>query len=358
MANLTAYGFARVQDLASQLITSQPNDVVQTAITASLAEYTRVIDELFAAVTVKTKPNQWQITYRLPSAHTLQTLDALGNPLPVIPGASYTVAFPIQGAGTAWGTDRISREKMTIADAEMFTVDAMLADRDWMRRHLLAAWFTNTTYTFSDPEHPTVTMTVQPLANNDTVTYVNRAGNMVTDNHFLFQAAAIADATNPYTTIYTELNEHPSNLGPYVAYIATDQVTTTKALANFIPVADPDVIEGSGIATLSGGFSPRFGDRVLGKVDGVWVVEWGVIPNGYILFHSSDANDAFGMREHDQTSLKGFFPEFADIDGNRKVSRMLRFCGFGAMNRIAAGVMLIGAGAYSIPTGQTAPLPR
>lgn len=354
MANLTAYGFAGIADLASQQVTAEVAPVVMEAIRVSLAEYTRVLDEFMSGLVTKNKPDEWKIQYRLPGTHTLQPLDNKGTPLPVLPGGSYEIAFPIQGAGTAWGTDRISRALMTVADAELFTSDALAADADWMRRHILAALFTNVTWTYTDPRHGA--LTIQPLANGDTVTYVKRDGSVATDTHFLGQAAAIADATNPFPTIYTELYEHPSNTGPFIAYIASNLVATTEALADFVPVVDPDVNQGTGAVTLNNNGSPRFGDRVLGKVANMWVVEWGAIPSSYIIAHSANATDVLGMREYDSPALKGFFPEFNDVNGNLQEQRMLRYCGFGVRNRIGALAMEISDASYDVPTGYLAPL--
>lgn len=352
MANLTAYGFTGLTDLYSQRIVDSLAPTVMTAINVSLAEYTRVLDAFMSSMVTKT--TDYKIRYQLPGSGTLQPLDAKGNPLPVIPSGYYDVAFPIQGAGTAWGTDRISRALMTVEDAARYTADAMMKDMDWMRRHILAALFTNVTYTYTDEKYGA--LTIQPLANGDTVTYVKRDGSSATDTHFLGQAAGIADATNPYPTIYTELYEHPSNTGPFYAYIASNLVATTEALADFVPVADPDIMQGSSVATLTNTGALHFGDKVLGKVANLWIVEWGAIPSGYIIGHSANANDVLGMREYDDSRLQGFFPEFNDVNGNLQEQRFLRFCGFGVRNRIGALVMEIADATYDIPTGFTAPL--
>lgn len=352
MANLTAYGFIGKEDLYAMRVADGNVPLVMDAINVSLAEYTRVLGDFMSAMVIRT--TEWKIRYALPGSGTLQPLDDKGNPLPVLPTGYYDVAFPIQGAGTAWGTDRISRELMTVDDARRYTVDAMMKDMDWNRRHILAAILTNVTWTYTDALYGA--LTIQPLANGDTVQYVKRDGTTATDTHYLFQAAAISDAANPYPTLYSELYEHPSNTGDFYAYISTSLVATTEALADFIPVSDPDVSYGGNVATLRSNGAPRFGDKVLGKVSNMWIVEWGALPAGYIIGHSASANDVIGMREHPVASLQGFFPEFNDVNGNLQENRMLRFAGFGARNRIGACVMLVGAGAYSVPTGYLAPL--
>ena len=64
----------------------------------------------------------------------------------------YDVAFPIQGGGTAWGDNRVSRALMTVGEAQRLTMGMLRRDADWVRRHFLAALFDNTTWTFTDEE--------------------------------------------------------------------------------------------------------------------------------------------------------------------------------------------------------------
>lgn len=354
-----AYGFVDLQDMFQERVSTIGVQRIWDVIDESAAEYNRVLNELMAAMVEPTTTAQEQ--FELPGGGTLQPLDADGNPLPVKPSGSYQVAYPIHGAGTAWGTNRISRELLTVREANRLTVDAQQKDTDWMRRHILAALFDNTAWTFNDEVGPNGAkglgnITIQPLANGDSVQYVKQGGTMATDDHYLAQAAAIADAANPYDDIYADLKEHPSNSGPYVAYISTSLKATTLALANFVPVADPDVVAGSGSDTLRAQVARGFGDEVLGKTDGMWIVEWGALPAGYILAHARGSGPIVKMRQYDAPALQGFFREQHNVDGNHLVERMLRYAGFGVGNRVGALVYYVGAGAYAIPTGYTTPL--
>lgn len=361
MANGTAYGFLSIADLFAQRVNQAGPERVYDAIVQSAAEYTRVLNNLLADWVDPVTAAQEQ--FELPGSGTLQPLDADGNPLPVLPSGSYQVAFPIQGAGTAWGTNRIVRAHMTVAEANRLTLDALQRDKDWMIRHILAAIFTNVTWTYRDDIGPNGSkglgnITIQPLANGDTVLFGRRnLAVPATDTHFLGQAAAIADATNPYPTIYTELSEHPSNAGRrIIAYIASDLVATTQALASFVDVNDPDINVASGVATLNNIPDVGVGDRVLGKTDNVWVVEWSAIPSGYIVA-KAEGIAPVGMRQYEVPELQGFFPEAFNVDGNHLVNRMLRFAGFGIRNRVAAVAMEIADATYDVPTGYLAPLP-
>jgi hypothetical protein len=356
-----AFGFISLQDLFNQRIVTAGPQRVFDAVKASADEYTRVVNALLAEFANRTTDAQTQV--ELPGDGSLQPLDADGNPLPVAPSGSYTVAFPIQGAGTAWGTNRITRALMTVEEAARATQDALQKDADWNIRHLLAALLDNASWTFKDEAGPNGSkglgnITIQPLANNDSVIYV-RKGSVApaTDNHYLAQAAAIADITNPYETIETELLEHPSNTGRILCYIPTALKATTIALSTFKSVADPNVAyTTTELATNVPQVGP--GEEVLGYIEGTkcWIVLWSALPSDIILA-KMEGKAVLKMREYPAAQLQGFFPEQANVDGNHFVNRMLRYCGYGVEDRVGALVYRIGNAAYAIPTGYDAPLP-
>lgn len=363
--NSVNYGFISVAKLMAERVTTVGVEVAQTAIVEATAEYNRSITALLAAFAEQTTIHQER--YQLPGDGTLQPLDQWGNPLPIVPTGYYDVAYPIYGAGTAWGNNRISRALMTMQDVQRNTMDAFRRDATYLRRQILASIFTNVTRTYVDELYGS--LTVQPLAiASDGVTYVRRNGTSSTDTHYLGQAAAIADATNPYPVIYAELDEHPSNSGPYIAYIATNLVATTEALADFVQPNDPSLILSVNETRLmidvnpdtstSEGGPVAFGDRYIGRANGVHVVEWSALPDSYIIAHASGAGPFLKMREYPAAEIQGFFPEFHSPDGNLNLNKFLRYCGFGVSNRIAALVYEISDASYDIPTGYTAPIPN
>lgn len=365
MANVNTYGFIGLADLYSSRIAGINGGVqrVWDAIRMSVDEYNRVAGSVLSEFAEKTEMAMEQI--ELPGDGTLQPLDEHGNPLPVLPSGNYQTAYPIQGAGTAWGDDRVSRELMTVEEADRFTADALRRDANWIVRHALAAILTNTTWTFNDKSGGAYgtkglgDITIQPLANSDSVKYIRKGVAVsATDTHYLAQAAAIADATNPFPTIKAELHEHPSNMNlPVVAYVASDLVSSIQGLTEFVDKDDPDIVPGNASDTLAGTISAGPGDTVLGKTkSGVWIVEWGALPSTYIVAKVL-GKPVLKMREYPAANLKGLFPERADVDGNHIVKRFIRYAGFGAFDRVGAVAMRIGNAAYAIPTGYTAPLP-
>lgn len=353
MANELAWGFVDLRHLWAERVTEIGASVFSTAVNESAAQHTAALNALMANFVDRTTDRTRRVL--LPGAGTLQPLDEHGNPLPVRPEGFYEVAFPIQGGGTAWGDNRVTRALMTVEEANRFTVDALTKDRDWMQRHILAAILDENTWTYGDPQGD---ITIQPLANGDSVTYNFIGGTTATDDHYIAQAAAIADATNPFPVIHTELSEHPGNTGPFVAYIASNLVTDTEALLGFDPVSDPDILAGNASDTLTGTLDRGVGDEVLGKASKMWIVEWRALPDNYIIAHARGAGSPLAMREYPAGELQGFFPEMHNVDGNHMVNRMIRYSGFGVQNRVSAVAYFVEAGdtTYDVPASFDAPL--
>lgn len=362
MANLIAYGFHDLQSLFNQRVAEVGVERVYTAVRESAAEYTRQVNGIMATLVERTTVAQEQI--ELAGDGTLQPLDEYGNPIPVQPGGSYQVAYPIQGGGTAWGTNRVSRELLTVEEANRNTLDAQRRDADWISRHTIAALVDNTTWTFNDKIGPNGAkglgdITIQPLANNDSVKYNRRGGSAAAaDNHYLAQANDISSTDNPFPTIREELQEHPMNSGPIVSYISSDLRADVEGLPTFVEVNDPNLRYGLSTDTLAGSVDPGPGDEVLGYVKGenIWVVEWRSLPSGIMINHARGGGAPLKMREYPAANLQGFFPEQFSPDGNLQEMRMLRYAGFGVGMRVAVCVMLIGGAVYAIPTGFETPL--
>ena len=355
MANNTlAYGFVGLENLFAQRVDDATIEVITDAIGQSVSEHNRQVQGVLAELVKATEA--YSARFRQAGAGTLQPLDEWGNPLPVREAGFYDVAWPIQGGGTAWGNNRVTRALMTVEEANEHTLNSLKRDSDWMKRHILAAILDDTSWSYTDPDKGA--LTIQPLANGDAVTYIRKNGDSSADDHYSAQAGAIADGANPFPAIYTELSEHPDNDGAViVAYIPTALVAATKALTNFDPVQDPDVELGSGSNRLTGTVDRGFGDEVLGKVDKVWCVEWSTLPSEYILAVArGSAKEALRMREYPAAELKGLFQEQNSPDGNKLETRFLRYAGFGAFNRIAAMVYQVGNATYEIPTGFETPL--
>lgn len=355
MANQLAWGFIGLQHLFAQRLSTLEPRVIDDAITQSLAEWNRQVGALTDVLVRRT--TEAQERFRLPGSGTLQPLDEHGVPIPVRVGAFADVGFPIQGGGTAWGTNRVSRALMTVGEANELQVMVQTQDADWMRRHMLAALLDNTSWAYSDPDLGA--LTVHPLANNDTQQYLLGTNLLTTDDHYTAQAAAISTAANPFPAIEALLRHHPGNTGPYASYIADDLRSAVEGIATFVPVSDPDIILGSGSDRLAGVPAQlrAFGDEVIGKVDGMWIVTYNAMPSGYILSLALGAAEpALAMREYPDTSLQGLFREDFRPDSGREQASFIRYAGFAARNRTAGVATFIGNAAYQIPAAFATPL--
>lgn len=363
MANLLTYGFLNMADLYGQRVNAVGIDRIYEAVAASVAEYNRVADAMAATMVERTIMVQEYV--ELPGGGTLQPLTDDGNPLPVVPSGQYTVGYPVHGAGTAWGTNRITREFLTVEEADRFTDDAFQKDTDWRIRHMLAAIFDNVTWTYTDRYGGGTgtkglgAISVLPLANNDSVVYMRRGGTSSADNHYLATADAIADATNPFVTYRAELIEHPTNTGPMVAYVPTALVDDVMNLSEFVEIDDPDInYQNTNNLPTAPGSILGPGDETMGKLmsTGFWVVEWGRLPDDIIIAQALGAGPFMRMRELAAPALQGLFMENFTPDGNHEEERFLRWAGFGVRDRVAAVVGRIGNASYAIPAGYDAPL--
>lgn len=353
MANELTYGFVGQEHLLGKRLTDVGTATVWDMIRESVNEHNRQIDALLGTIAQRTTLHQER--FRLPGSGTLQPLDEYGNPRPVRPGSYFDVAYPIRGGGTAFGGNRVTNALMTVQEINNLTLDAQRRDADWLRRQMLAAIFTNTTVSFDDPEFGS--LTIQPLANSDTVEYNKVGGATATDTHYLAQADAIDDSHNPFDDIYDELMEHPSNgNGPVVVYVPTNLTSSVEALTAFTEVGDPDLRYGVNTTQIGAAFGRRFGDEVLGKVNKCWVVEWRALPDSYMIAVAEGAGPILGMREYPAPALQGLFTENHSPDGNLQETRLIRYAGFGVRNRIGALAYRVGNGSYAIPSGYTAPL--
>lgn len=354
MANNTlTYGFQDLAGVMEERLTTIGERQIYDAVSASVGEYTRQMNELMASLVTPTTFHKER--FKLPGSGTLQPLDDNGNPLPVREEGYYDVAYPIQGGGTAWGDNRVARALMTVADANRRTLESMKRDADWVRRHILAALFYEASWTYTDDLFGS--LTIECLANGDSVTYLKRGGSTATDDHYLAQANSIDDDNNPFDDIYDELMEHLGNEPPVVVWVPNNLKTSIKALTNFYEEPDPDITLGSASDELTGQYPVGFGDEVLGKVDKCWIVEWRALPDNYMIAHAVGAGPVLKMRQYEAAELQGFFAEEHSPDGNRNEYRMIRYAGFGVFNRIAALVYRIGNGSYAEPTGyDTLPL--
>ena len=72
-------------------------------------------------------------------------------------------------AGDSIATNYVTQQKMTVQEVNDRLQSVLLADTKWLRRQILTALFTNTSFNFTDPQYGT--LAISTLANGDTETY-------------------------------------------------------------------------------------------------------------------------------------------------------------------------------------------
>lgn len=361
--NNVLYGFIGQEHLFATRVQEAGARLVMDMVLESANQYNQIVNALMETLAARTTIAQERIA--LAGSKTLQPLDEWGNPIPTRVSGEYTVAYPIQGGGDAFGDNRISRQLMTVGEVNRLTTEIFKADKDWILRHALGAILDNTTWTYNDKTGVDGTkglgdLTIQPLANGDSVTYTKVGGvAAATDNHYMAQADAIDDTHNPFPTIKAELTEHPGNTGALVSYVASDLVGDIADLAELVEQPEMDIVLGSGSdrLTTDGSAYVKFGKEYIGKTkSGVHIVEAPIIPSSYMITVATGADPVLRMREYPAPGLQGLFTETHNIDGNLYVNRFLRYAGFGVRNRVGAVVTYVGGGSYTIPTNYSTPL--
>lgn len=296
--------------------------------------------------------------YKLPGGGYLQARDPQSSVGNVKAYGGYDVAYPLYDYGAAVGGDDVAMAYMTVGDMERHISTVAIQNVNTVRQRMLRRIFKNTTDTFTDPLWGD--LTIQPLANNDSVTYAPVLGSSTeaTDMHYLesgYAASAISDTNNPYITIRQELEEHfgaSTGGNNIVVFIHPDEVPETEDLSDFDPVEDNFIRSGSTVNIPVN--LPNIPGRIIGRTNGVWVSEWRYLPTAYMIGIDLEAPAPLKMRiDPADTGLgrglqlvarQSLFPFENAFYRNR--------FGFGAGNRLNGVVFELGTGGtYTIPTG-------
>lgn len=360
----SGFGFSGLEQIHHQ--TSQIPDlqVAWEQAKEDLRAYNEALMRVVSTFALPTTRGQFR--YKLSNTTNYQVLDDKGNPLPVSDYGFYDVGLPLRGAGTAFGDNLVTRAHLTQDDIDARRRMAENADLNWMRRHIMAALFTNTDYQFTSVFIPEETpVTVRPLATSASgIEWLKRDGLKSVDDHYLAQASTISDTNNPFPVLYEELAEHPSNnvnpSSPIVAYIPTNLQASVEALTSFVPLPRMFIKEGANTPVALQGQQYGYFGEFLGVVGGVnnsvVVRVWSHLPDNYIVAHALGAGPVLGMRQFAAPELQGVVATLNEVDGNYIEMQFRRFAGFGVLNPLGACVMQIGNATYQIPNGYQAPL--
>ncbi len=361
MANAVVYGFHTLTQRFAEPVSAVEEGVINTAITQAIEEHNRQLQR-FTALFLNPGITDPQRTFRTGIAVRNQPLDEIARPLPIQGEAKYTVGFPIQDSGQAIGRTWREAQKMRVDQLNRLMAAIIDGDRSWVFDHILASLFNNVDRTVWDEELGQ--LTVKPLANGDATVYGVKPGEFAggTDNHLWGQADAIADATNPFPTIYQELAEHPENGGVgdgrVISFIPTGLKAAVTGLAEFYRPPDADFQQAITETILTATLDIAVPGTVLGKTEsGVWIVEWPRLPAGYIVSINTSGEAPIADRVDELESLRGFIEMDDNEDFPWYQRNWMRRAGYGAWNRVGATVTRIGNGTYAIPTNYATVMP-
>lgn len=355
--NVIAYGFEKLQDIFGERVTAVAPEIIDDAVFNSAQKYQDDLDSM-TALWVDDLEGYPKRRMKIQGGGELQPGSQNGVPVPTRSISSYEQGFPFMRGMDSFGGNRETWAKFTVRDINERMVNVMKKDAAWNIRRLLAAIFTNSTWTYADDNDDIGNLSIKGLASGDSDEYVDLNGNLVTATNYTFQAGAIDNTGNPYSTLYDLLYVDDSNSGPYVAYIPPGLVATTRALSDFVPNAQQTPFVDFGANTDLADDSVNqylgFGNRVLGVVNETIIVESRRMPTGYVMEVALGAGPFVLSREEPEPELRGLqMVPFAENSNFRRYD-FYRKRGFAVSRRRAAAIIKISAGSYTIPTGYDA----
>lgn len=350
------FGALNLNDSDREFLNTIGQRVVYDAIQQLLDQHNAELDAALA-VFVEATTDDFKERYKLPGGGRLQRLGSQAPAGAVKTTGEWDVAYPLEDFGAQVAGSRIDMAYMTVQDLDRHLDTVTFQDINTVRFEILKALFNSAADTFVDPRKGS--LTVQPLANGDAVLYppVLGAESEATDTHYLesgYAASAIADANNPFVTARDELEEHfgaPTGGSNIVAFVNNAQVAKTEDLTDFDAVNDRFTTPGADADELFG-LPAGLPGRVVGRTNGVWVVEWRPIPANYLLALHLDAPKPLKMRVHpaDTGLTRGLQLVATDETYPLQSSHYEHSFGFGCANRLNGVVIELGTGGtYTVP---------
>jgi hypothetical protein len=313
----------------------------------------------FLGVFVEETTENYKMRYKLPGGGHLQRRGPDGRYGAVKAYGYWDVALPREDFGAQIAGNDVDMAYMTVQELDNHISTVVLQNANTVRFELLKALINNTADTFTDPLWGS--LTIQPLANGDTVVYPPVLGSEseATEDHYLeagYLATAIDDTHNPYITIRDDLIHHYGISGDgynIAVFINGAEAPETEALTDFDPVTDPYVQPGANPNTLFG-LPAGLPGAVIGRTNGVWVIRWDWVPATYMIGVHLDAPKPLKMRvDPADTGLgRGLQLVARDEQFPFESSFWRHRFGLGCGNRLNGVVMELAAGgSYTIATG-------
>lgn len=351
MANAQTWGFMQLEDVYERRITEIESIRIDSAVYASAEAHTRDMDAMLMTMADVTTARDG--AFELPTTGELQPGSEDGTPRPTQNYREITQGYPMWRGMDSFGLNREAYAKLTVREMDKLMVAVQAKDARWMIRRMLAAIFTNVSYTFK--EKGRTDLTVRGLAvTGDGAIYMDDNGDLAAADHYTGQAAAIANATNPFTANETILRAHPSNTGVIIHYIPSGLVADTQALSSFYPYQPNDGLvrfgDGVDLAAAEVSRFVGFGNDVIGVVGEGVIVLSRRLPAGYVVSVVEGTDKPLVMRQEPEAQLQGLQVASFEVSTTFRKWDFYRKAGFAVQNPIAMAVREIADASYDIPT--------
>lgn len=352
-------GLLGLQDSDRSFVNTIGQQVVYEAGQLMLDQWNAEVEGFLDLFVEETTENHKE-RYKLPGGGQLQRRGPNSTPAAVKASGSWDTAYPLEDFGDVIGGDDVALAYMTLPEMERHLMTVINRDKATMRFEALKALFNSGSRTFIDPIWGS--LTVQPLANGDSVTYPPVAGSAAdaTANHYVetgYAASSISDSNNPFLTAANTLKSRwgtPSGGAPLIAFINSTHYTKVAALVDFEPLVDYRVEASTAANRLNPSAVPMgTPGEVIGITSGVITVSWDWVPANYILTLHQGAPKPLKMRVDPASTGLGQGLQLVSRNPEAPLVESFfrhRF-GFGVGNRLSAHVTELGTGgSYTIPT--------
>lgn len=311
------------------------------------------------SVFIESETESYSERYKLPGGGRLQKRGGQAQSGAVKASGSWDVAYPLEDFGAQVAGDDVSMAYLRVDELNTHLQTVTIQDMNTVRFEILKALFHNAARTFVDPLNGSLTLRPLAIGSGDNVLYPPVLGSETeaTENHYLgisYAGTAISNTNNPYITIRGELEEHfgtPEGFGNVAVFIHTDEVNETELLGDFEPIPSTGVSYGDDVNLATA--PPRnLPGRVIGRVSGVWVVEWRWIPSGYLLGVDLDQPAPLKMRRDpaDTGLQRGLHLKSRDAKYPFESAHYRHRFGVAVGNRLNGVVAQLGTATYDIPT--------
>lgn len=314
------------------------------------------------AVLVQGSTEEYKFRYKLPGGGYLQRRGSQASSAAVKTTGSWDVALGLEDYGADLLTDDVTMAYMTPAELEAHVDTVRAQDLNTRRLEILRSLYNNTTRSFDDERGGT--LTIQPLANGDSVVYPPVIGSSTeaTQNNYLVSGYVVGDISatnNPLITVRRRLEGffgRPQGFGNVAHMVNPDDLPEYEGLADYRPVEDINLQYGDDTDRPIN--MPNVPGRVAGRANGVWVVEWDYVPANYSLTIDPDAPKPL-MKRIDPARVRAALGigEGLSLVASNQVTPLInssyrnRF-GYGVVNRLNGVVTQYKAsGSYEVPSG-------